>query len=343
MILPNFCRYLNRWKCWIYLLLFLLLLIVIYPSKRISPPSTDNSFPYPESRPSIEYNRLQIRIDQILPSVPNLTQVNVNPKIDSSSILPYSETLFRSASFPIIWLDSHGDIRWNIPAQTEMLNYLLLKQYPPGKNFSSCFHEQLFVLEQWPMGFFSRYHCFLEHFGQTLYSPSMTLLNLKRFQVSQSGNDDFLQDGILRYYQSFSLCSPYLHHPSFKSLLQRINIQSSDVKIISHIQQLLERDEQTVKLKYSREIWKFGYDHVPHRRWLFDRNRMEMKRILTYHSSIALFINHSNEHIYYPTSNLSWNLNQWEPRNSAQAKPRDVLPGEFVIYAWKICRNWNNS
>lgn len=267
-----------------------------------------------------------------IPSIPNVTQMNINSKIDSSSILPYSENLFRTASFPIIWLDHQGDVRWNIPAQTEMLNYLLLKQYPPKKNFSSCLDEQLIILEQWPMGFFSRYHCFIEQFGQTLYSPSMTLLKPKRFQVSHSGTDDFQQDGILRYYQSFSLCSSHLHHPTLKNLRQRIQTlqsQSSDVKIITRVQQFLERDEQTMKLLYSQEIWKYGYDHVPHRRWLFDRNRKEMKRILTYHSPIAFFINHSNEHIYYPTRNRSL----WEPRNLPQAKPKDVLPGEFFIHS----------
>jgi hypothetical protein len=62
-------------------------------------------------------------------------------------ILKYSESNFRSASFPIIWLDTHGDVHWNRAAQYETLNYLLEKQFPK-KNISMCLSEQLFILEQ---------------------------------------------------------------------------------------------------------------------------------------------------------------------------------------------------
>jgi hypothetical protein len=235
---------------------------------------------------------------------------------------------FRSATVPIIWLDAKGDVRWNRAAQHEMLTYLLEKQFP-DENISTCLSRQLLILEQWPMGFFSRHHCLIEHFGQTLYSPSMTLLSPKRFSVSNAGSEDFHNEGILRYYQSISLCSSYLKHPQLKALRDQmgsIGYDSTDTKVINDVHQLLERDETTVRFKYSREIWKFGYDHVPHRRWLFDRNREQTKKRINYHSSVQALIDHSNEHIYYDSSG-SLNLTQWSPRNAPQAPPRNVLTG----------------
>src|SRR5437867_3726142 len=84
------------------------------------------------------------------------------------------QMIFRSASIPIIWLDIHGDIHWNRIAQFETLNYLLEKQFPSNISktnsieiINNCLSRQLFLLDQWPMGFFSRYHCLIEQFGQT--------------------------------------------------------------------------------------------------------------------------------------------------------------------------------
>ena len=320
--------------------LLLILLICIYINSRSKPLEEEYQLPipsssldihshdfrlYPQSRSAIEYNRIQI--DHITRSMfdYNTTTTTSNAIINPSEPLQYSEATFRSASFPIIWLDSQGDVHWNHQAQHEMLNYLLEKQFP-NKNLSICLSEQLFILEQWPMGFFSRHHCLIEQFGQTLYSPSMVLLAPRRFQVSNSADEDFRNEGILRYYQSISLCSAHLNHPELKILanrMQSMEQSSSDMKIINDIHQLLERDELTVKYKYSREIWKFGYDHVPHRRWLFDRNRNETKKILTYHSPSRLLIDHSNEHIYYD-NRISMD---WRARNSPQGFPKDVLAG----------------
>lgn len=335
-------RYFVRFKCWrffIFLILILLILVYIYSGfhsskeERIQHDYSSNIRThdfrlYPQSRSAIEYNRIQI--DNIARS---MFDYNENKNIIYSQTLNYSETIFRSTSFPIIWLDNQGDVRWNRAAQYETLNYLLEKQFPVKMNISSCLSRQLFFLEQWPMGFFSRHHCFIEHFGQTLYSPSMVLLSPKRFSVSNAANEDFQNEGILRYYQSISLCSSYLNHPELKTLhdqITSIGQVSSDTKVVTNVHQLLERDELTVKYKYSREIWRFGYDHVPHRRWLFDRNRIEIKKILTYHSPIQLLIDHSNEHIYYD-NNTSLDLINWRSRNSPQAFPKDVLTGSFDI------------
>ncbi|CAF1057833.1 unnamed protein product [Rotaria sordida] len=282
---------------------------------------------YSESRSFMEYKHLQI--DNIAQSMFVFNKTNNNEqKINYNQPIKYSEIKFRSASIPIIWRDDYGDVRWNHAAQYEILNYLLEKQFP-NDNITTCLTRQLFILEQWSMGLFSRHHCLIEHFGQTLYSPSMALLMPRRLVVSNAGMDDFKNEGILRYFQSISLCSAYLNHPILKSLrdnIQSIGFASSNTKMINSINQLLERDELTIKYKYSREIWKFGYEHVPHRRWLFDRNRDEIKKILNYHSPISLLINHSNEHIYYLNSSLL-NLTNWGPRNSPQGPPKDVLAG----------------
>jgi hypothetical protein len=178
-------------------------------------------------------------------------------------------------------------------------------------------------------GFFSRHHSLIDHFGQTLYSPSMALPSFKRFALSHAPIEDFRNEGILRYFQSISLCLSHINHPKLKTLhdhLLSFVENSSDTKIITNIYQLLERDETTIKYKFSRKIWKFGYDHVPHRRWLFDRNRKEIKNILNYHSSIKLLINHSNEHIYH-NSSPSLDLTGWRPRNGPHQDPSDVLNG----------------
>ncbi|CAF4335906.1 unnamed protein product [Rotaria sp. Silwood2] len=282
---------------------------------------------YSESRSFIEYNRIQI--DNIAQSMFFLNKNDDHEQKNTyTQPIEYSELKFRSASIPIIWLDEYGDVHWNRAAQYETLSYLLEKQFP-NDSITTCLTRQLFVLEQWPMGFFSRHHCLIEHFGQTLYSPSMALLVPTRFSVSNAGIDDFQNEGILRYYQSISLCSSYINHPILKPLhdsIQSIGYDSSKTKIINNINQLLERDESTVKYKYSREIWKFGYDHVPHRRWLFDRNREEIRKIINYHSPISLLINHSNEHIYYVNSS-SFNSTQWVSRNSPQGPPKAVLTG----------------
>ncbi|CAF2332665.1 unnamed protein product [Rotaria sp. Silwood2] len=285
---------------------------------------------YSESRSFIEYNHLQI--DNIAQSMFFFNKNNDHEQKNTyTQPIEYSELKFRSTSIPIIWLDEYGDVHWNHAAQYETLSYLLEKQFP-NDNITTCLTRQLFVLEQWPMGFFSRYHCLIEHFGQTLYSPSMALLLPRRFAVSNAGTDDFQNEGILRYYQSISLCSSYLNHPLLKPLhdsAQSIAYGSSNTKIINNIDELFERDESTVKYKYSREIWKFGYDHVPHRRWLFDRNREEIKKIVNYHSPISLLINHLNEHIYY-FNGSSFNLTKWVPRNSPQGPPKAVLAGTTV-------------
>jgi hypothetical protein len=65
---------------------------------------------------------------------------------------------------------------------------------------------------------------------------------------------------------------------------------------------------------------------IPHRRWLFDRNRKETEKSVNYHSPVQLLINHSNEHIYYYGSLLA-DLTEWRPRNKSHQEPSDILNG----------------
>ena len=113
--------------------------------------------------------------------------------------------------------------------------------------------------------------------------------------------------------------------------LRNIDTSPKDRKQINHIHQLLERDEQTIKYIYSKEIWKFGYEHVPHRRWLFDRNRDETKRIVNYSSPIKLLIDHSNEHIYYYNGSLL-DVKNWESRNRQYNPLYQVLAGKSSFH-----------
>ena len=160
----------------------------------------------------------------------------------------------------------------------------------------------------------------------------MVLPTLTRFNTSHAAIEDFRSEGILRYYHSISLCSSHLNHPKLKTLRDRIRSikrDSPDVKSVEHIDQLLERDESTVKLKFSRLPWRFGYDHVPHRRWLFDRSRQEIKKVFTYHSPTKLLVDHSNEHIYFNQTNPIYSSDEWRPRNNPYMEPDGILDGKL--------------
>ena len=144
---------------------------------------------YPESRSFIEYRRIQI--GNIAQSMFTFNRSKNEQGIyNYSQPIKYSEVQYRSASIPIIWLDTYGDVRWNRAAQYEALSYLMEKQFPYD-NISTCLTRQLFILAQSPSGFYSRHHCFIEQFGQALYSPSMALLAPKRFHVKHSSKEDF--------------------------------------------------------------------------------------------------------------------------------------------------------
>ena len=310
------CTKFNRLFLCISLILFVCVYLqrtcVVHRTESLIFHSHDFRF-YPESRSALEYERIQIKNH-----VDSMFKFNKNQT---------NSTKFRLASYPILWLDRHGDVRWNRAAQSEFLNYLLDKQYPTN-DISICLSTQLFILQQWTLGgFFSRHHTFIDHFGQTFYSPSMVVPTFTRFVVSQSDTEDFRNEGTFRYFQSTSLCSAHIQHVKLRKLydfLQNFDVNSTDVKLIQTIDQLVERDESKVRFKYSRDIWKFSSYDIPHRRWLFDRNREKIKHQLTYSSSIDLFVDHSNEHIYSYDNNLTV-LYDWTPRNMPHQLPTEFL------------------
>ncbi|CAF4400602.1 unnamed protein product, partial [Rotaria magnacalcarata] len=77
----------------------------------------------------------------------NFNKSEADEKKDYSNVIEYSESKFRSATIPIIWLDEYGDVHWNRAAQYETLYYLLAKQFP-NDNISTCLTRQLIILEQ---------------------------------------------------------------------------------------------------------------------------------------------------------------------------------------------------
>ena len=249
--------------------------------------------------------------------------------------LAYNEAVFRSSSAPILWLDPQGDVRWNEAAEYGMLSYLTKKQFPNLTDIGQesnetkqildlCRPRSLFVLHQHWSGFFSRVLCFIAQFGQTLHTPRIAVLRGSRFSGSRGEQDDFLNQGIVRYFLPISICSAYEHHsdmPSLKNLIEN----APNAHHVSRSKQLAEsgsnRDDRPL---LSTEFWKMDYHHVPIRKWLFDRK----KTPVSYDSSITVLADHSNEHIYAPGNGKNVALDEWINRNKPDAFPSDLLPNQ---------------
>jgi len=258
-------------------------------------------------------------------------QMNENRHQNGAS-LTYLEFSFRTAMYPILWLDSFGDVRWNEAAEREMYQLLLHKQFPNPLNsqdymgkaasfIKDCDSRQLFLLEQWARsGFLSRSNCLIEQFGQSLYSPLMAVLLPKKFDMASAGTEDFMHEGLLGYYAPISQCSAYIPIDRLKniseSLLPVVRNQSGRILqyTIADTFEQLRQEIPSKKYLWLRDQWKFGYEHVPHRRWLFDRDSHRSKTFITYHSPVDVLTDHSSEHIYH-TPNLNFDLNAWHPRN----------------------------
>ena len=249
--------------------------------------------------------------------------------------LSYNETLFRQSSAPILWLDKQQDVRWNKAAEQAMLNYLTLKQF---SNFDQtnnslinkheilniCRPQSIFVLNQHWSGFFSRVLCFIAQFGQTLYSPRIGILRGLKFMLGSSAADDFLNEGITRYFLPISICSAYEHNPEMNDLKKLIEETRNPL----HIQRSHELHEYGTSKEerpfLSTEFWKMDYHHVPIRKWLFDRKQTSV----SYNSSIATLSDHSNEHIYAPNNENNFPIGDWINRNKPDAFSSDLLPNE---------------
>jgi len=135
-----------------------------------------------------------------------------------SESIPYNDATYRKSSTPILWLDEYGDVRWNKAAEYGMIKYLTEKQFPNLESTRNgsfnkeeilkiCKPSSIFILHQHWSGFFSRVLCFIAQFGQTLYSPRIAILRGSRFSGDRGNADDFLGQGILRYFLPISICS----------------------------------------------------------------------------------------------------------------------------------------
>ena len=259
---------------------------------------------------------------------------------NKSTGLVYSEEKFRASSLPILWVDMYRDIHWNEAAQREFLSYLFEKQtmeetLSDEQMMNSCLQRPFFIITQHMSGFFSRYHCFIEQFGQTLYSPWMTLLSEYGFSISTSPLEDFLMEGILRYFEPMSTCAKYSRHEKMKSIKLRLKGDERDSLNITHVDQLLYKNQLKIGKKFSVlsmfDVWKFGYEHVPVRKWMFGYTRF----VPRYKLSIKFLTDHTEEHIYRAPWLTDDSLLMWLPRNKPFNVAKNHLPGDQYIITWQ--------
>ena len=188
-----------------------------------------------------------------------------------------------------------------------MLIYLTQKQFPNLHLYNQeSFNEQIvlkacrprtiFVLEQHWSGFFSRVLCFIAQFGQTLHTPRIGILGGRKFVRERGAIDDFLSQGILRYFLPFSICSTYMYDPKMSTLKDIIDELTNRTEIYSSRQLHSHAADQDDQILFSAEYWRLDYHHVPIRKWLFDQKKSTVR----YDSSIEILTDHSNEHIYTP-------------------------------------------
>lgn len=247
----------------------------------------------------------------------------------------YDEKFYRESLTPILWIDEKGDVRWNQAAEQGMINYLSDKQFPnldrvgttsfdKQELMKTCAPQSLFVLHQHWSGFFSRVLCFIAQFGQTLYSPRIAVLRGTKFAGDRGHVDDFLQQGITRYFLPISICSAYEHNPGMNDLKELIESSPNALQLSrSHV--LHEHGKyKEARVLLSTEFWKLDYHHVPIRKWLFDRRESKV----SYNSSIEELSDHSDEHIYAPKNENNYPIGDWINTNKPDAFSSDLLPNK---------------
>ncbi|CAF5146487.1 unnamed protein product, partial [Rotaria magnacalcarata] len=202
----------------------------------------------------------------------------------TTEILPYDENKFRQSSTPILWLDEQKDVRWNQAAERAMIDYLTQKQFPNYNRISNssfnkqeilttCSSQSLFALHQHWSGFFSRVLCFIAQFGQTLYTPRIAVFRGSKFSGSHGEADDFLAQGVKRFFLPMSICTAYEYHPEMAELKNRIEDSPNAILIITSKELHKNRNNKEDRALFSKEFWKPDYHHVPIRKWLFDRKK----------------------------------------------------------------------
>jgi hypothetical protein len=104
---------------------------------------------------------------------------------------------------------------------------------------------------------------------------------------------------------------------------------------VANIHQLLYTNQLKRKKQFTvldtSQVWAFGYEHVPLRRWMFSYNRF----VPTYKLSTEFLINHEEEHIYRAPSLSDEFLSQWTPRNRPVNQPEHHLPGDQYKLTWQ--------
>lgn len=247
--------------------------------------------------------------------------------------MKYDEAAFRLAQTPILWLDSQKDVRWNLAAEREMIKYLTEKQFPNLEKFESgsmkkqeimdlCEPKNLFVLHQHWSGFFSRVLCFIAQFGQTLYSPRMAVLRGSRFSGGKGDSDDFLSQGVVRYFLPVSVCSAYEFRHDMADLKRIIEQAPNAVNLLRSADLVKHGTSNENRVLLSTEFWKPDYHHVPIRKWLFDRKNSSVN----YGSPLEVLTDHSDEHIYAPNNEKNYEIStNWTDRNKPDAFSSDLL------------------
>lgn len=216
-----------------------------------------------------------------------------------------------------------------------MINYLTKKQYPnldrignsslnKAEIMKTCRAQSLFLLHQHWSGFFSRVLCFIAHFGQTLYSPRIAVLRGSRFSGDRGNTDDFLGQGIIRYFLPMSICSAYAYHPEMNDLKNLIESRDNLITLGTSRDLHLNGDTKADKPFLSTEFWKMDYHHVPIRKWLFDRKKSDV----SYGSSVDILSDHSDEHIYAPKNEKNVTIGDWIYTNKPDAFSSDLLPNK---------------
>jgi hypothetical protein len=283
----------------------------------------------------------------------NQSQESRLNKTRGGAILEYSEKMFRSAKYPVLWLDTVGDVHWNEAAEQQMYSFLTEKQFPkepvqaqtmrPDDRINTyirdCYTRPLIVLQQRGYGLISRVHTFIEQFGQSLYNPAMAVLSPHGSSV-EDHQKDFQNEGILAYYAPISRCSSYIKHfamNTLKSDIARIvenrnNPKAGGFVNANSFKKLREFPYTSFwgkdRFLYMGEFWNFSYEHVPHRKWLFDVDQESARSRDLYSSTVGELIDHSVEHIYC-APNRSFDLDTWEPRNSPYKQPLRYLDDAY--------------
>jgi hypothetical protein len=235
-----------------------------------------------------------------------------------------------------------------MPVYRPVWSYLIQKQFPPLETTSiskdltesyvqNCYVQQLLILEQWKHGgFLSRLNCLIEQFGQSLYTPTMAVLSLQQFNMKGAA-EDYLKEGIAGYISPISRCSAYLYHPAMS------NIKEEMYRIVSNVSPRTRflrietfkhlRQWSNKPFLHLSDIWKFGYEHVPHRRWLFDFYRRQAMDFVNYESSNTVLMQHNEEHIYLAPT-IEFNIMTWQPNNSPHLLSSVGLQSDYIV-TWK--------